>query len=184
MRVMEREEIKEILENEYDFFYEKGKGKIGQLIASYIIDKNLYSQIIQGKKIEEVFEKSIMLEMDISAHLRQTCFNVMFKKIEVEKWKSLYEPESIRESESMMELFKKILGKEYDEKMIEEAAIERHVQKDSHVSGILESIQDRILREIKQEKCLPLFQQAIQEPEMKQRWEQKRIRQLVQKNRL
>jgi uncharacterized protein (UPF0297 family) len=184
MKGMEREQIKEILENEYDFFYEKGKESIAKIVAGYIIHKNLYSHILQGRTIKEICEKSIVLEMDISAHLRQTCFYAMFEKIEVEKWKSLYEPESIRESKSMMKILKKILEKEYDENMIQAEAIKRHVQKDSHVSRILESIQDRILHEIKQEQCLPLFQDAIQEPSLKKQWEQKRIRQLVQKNRL
>jgi len=181
---MERTEIKGLLENEYDFFYEKGKESITRIIAGYIIHKNLYSHIIQGVTVQEICEKSLVIHMDMDAQLRQTCFNVMFEKIEVEKWKSLYEPESIRESKGMMELLKKILEKEYDENMIQAEAIKRHVQQDSHVSRILESIQDRILHEIKQEECLPIFQQAIQESEMKKRWEQKRIRQLVQKNRL
>jgi hypothetical protein len=82
----------------------------------------------------------------------------------------------------MMELLKRILEKDYDEKMIEEEAVKRHVQEDENVSKIMEAIQERILHEIKQEECLPLFQQAIKKPSLKKRWEQERIRQLVQKN--
>jgi len=182
MKVMEREEIKRLLENEYDFLYEKGKESIAKIIAGYIIHKNLYSHIIKGVAVQEICEQSMVINMDMSAQLRQTCFYAIFEKIEIEKWKSLYEPESIKESKNMMELLKRILEKEYDENVIEAEAVKRHVQQDYHVSRILEDIQDKILHEIKQEKCLPLFQQAIQEPSLKKHWEQNRIRQLVQKN--